>query len=159
MTLNDILSSKGHHVFTIQPDATLDDVVQKLVSHNCGSLVVCNDNECQPILGIITERDILRAYASKQGTLEKIRVSDVMTVDLVTGMPHDSIEDTMGLMTNRRVRHLPIVEDGALRGMISIGDIVKAQHDHLSMENAYLKNYIHDGASAPGIADVAAHPR
>ena len=95
------------------------------------------------MVGIITERDILRACASHRGSLSDLRVAECMTVNVVTGSPHDSIEDAMGLMTNRRIRHLPVIDDGELIGLVSIGDIVKTQHDRLTMENHYLKNYLH----------------
>jgi CBS domain-containing protein len=140
MTLQDILRVKGSAVHSISPEATLDDVVQTLVARNCGSLVVCDEGM---LAGIITERDILKACAAHPGEFKQLRVRDVMTVDPVTATPQDSVEDTMGLMTNRRIRHLPIIEDGRLAGMISIGDVVKAQHDSLSLENHYLKTYIH----------------
>ena len=146
MTLKEILSAKGSKVHTITPEATLDDVVQTLVKHNCGSLVVCRDQTCPEVLGIITERDILRATASRRGSLDKLLVKDVMTRDLVTGSPGDSIEHIMCLMTTHRIRHLPILNNGELRGIISIGDVVKSQLDHLSMENHYLKTYINGDA-------------
>jgi len=145
MTLQEILRTKGTAVHTILPDATLEEVVQKLVKHNCGSLVVCKDQDCNEgrLVGIITERDILRACAAHRGQLDTIKVSDVMTRDVITGSPSDSVGDTMGLLTANRIRHLPIVEHGRLEGIISIGDVVKAHHDQLTMENHYLKSYIH----------------
>ncbi len=150
MTLREILHSKGHVVHTIGSQATLDEVVQTLVRHNCGSLVVCDDIGAEPIpssgqrmIGIITERDILRAFATHRAPLSTLIVADVMTIDVVMGAPLDSVEDTMGLMTEMRIRHLPVVEDGQLLGLISIGDIVKTQHDRLTMENHYLKSYLH----------------
>jgi CBS domain-containing protein len=142
MTLQDILSTKGTQVLSISPQATLADVVQKLVKFNCGSLVVCENEDCSHMRGIITERDILRACAAGQKALDQVRVEEVMTRDLVSGSPQDTIQYAMGVMTERRVRHLPIVEDDKLVGMISIGDLVKHQHDQLSMENHYLKTYI-----------------
>ena len=143
MTLREILQSKGSNVHTISPQASLDDVVQKLVACNCGSLVVC-DTDGGRMLGIITERDILRACAKHSGQpLAALRVGDAMTRDLATGTLNDSVEATMGLMTERRIRHLPIIEDGRLAGLVSIGDVVKIQYEQLSMENHYLKNYIH----------------
>jgi CBS domain-containing protein len=139
MKVRDLLSVKGDKVFTITPDASLGDVVERMVENNCGSLVVC-DSECPQ--GIITERDILRACAAKIGALEELPVRDFMSTRLVTAEPDDDVEKVMGLMTNNRVRHLPILREGRLAGMISIGDVVKAQHDQLSMENHYLKEYI-----------------
>lgn len=146
MTLQEILRRKGSRVHSIGPDATLDDVVRKLVENNCGSLVVCRPSAdgagSGDLVGIITERDILKACASGRGPLNQLKVTDAMSHDLVTGSPNDSIDDTMGLMTERRIRHLPILVDGRLAGMISIGDVVKAHHDEVTMENHYLKSYI-----------------
>ncbi len=144
MNLREILRSKGTVVHTIDASDSLEDVVQKLVSHNCGSLVVFDSKSMsQEMVGIITERDILRACAGHKAALDQLRVSDAMTRNVVVGSPQDSIEDTMGLMTNRRIRHLPVVEMGDLVGLISIGDVVKTQHDRLTMENHYLKSYLH----------------
>ncbi|HEX3727247.1 MAG TPA: CBS domain-containing protein [Pirellulales bacterium] len=139
MTLQDILRVKGSAVHSIDPDATIDDVIRTLVARNCGSLVVCEEHS---LVGIITERDILKVCAEHGGQFKQIRVRDVMTHEPETASPQDSVEDTMGLMTDRRIRHLPIIEDGRLVGLISIGDVVKAQHDSLSLENHYLKTYI-----------------
>ncbi len=146
MTLSDILNHKGHAVLTIEPTATLAEVVRTLVEHNCGSLIVCatsGDGLRSRMVGIITERDILRACASGQASLDHQHVQDVMTANPVTGRPTDSVEDTMGVMTERRIRHLPVLDSGMLSGIISIGDLVKAQHDAMTMENHYLKSYLH----------------
>jgi CBS domain-containing protein len=142
MKLAEILAHKGHKVHSIRPTASLDEVVQVLVRHNIGSLMVCPEEDCKRVLGIVTERDILRACDAHRGSLEVIEVSDVMTVDIVTGSPSDSVEDTMGLMTEHRIRHLPVLDSDELVGLVSIGDIVKAQHDALTMENHYLKSYL-----------------
>ena len=139
MRLNEILNAKGSLVHTITPSATLADVVAKLVENNCGSLVVC---EGDAMVGIITERDILRATAKRLGTLEQLTVKDFMTSSVITGLAEDTVEEIMGVMTTKRIRHLPILDSGRLAGMISIGDLVKAQHDQLCMENYYLKSYI-----------------
>jgi CBS domain-containing protein len=145
MTLHDILRNKGTNVCTINAQATLTEVAQSLARHNIGSLVVCEPagSDGERLLGIVTERDLMRAWAKNPTSLERLKVADVMVRDLITVLPTDSVEDTMGLMTDRRIRHLPVVENGQLVGIISIGDIVKAQHDSLTMENYYLKNYIH----------------
>ncbi len=145
MTLRDILRVKGTDVHTISPDATLDDVVQELVRYNVGSLVVCeraSDDDEPTMIGIITERDILRAQAAHKAPLEELYVAGTMSKNLITAKPDDRIEHAMGLMTKNRVRHLPIVVKGKLYGMISIGDVVKSHHDQLEMENHYMKSYI-----------------
>jgi len=159
MKLQEILRTKGSNVLTIQPDATLEDVVQKLVKYNCGSLVVCVEEQAPEILGIITERDILRACAHHKAPLVQLLVREVMTTEMVTGAPSDSLEDIMGLMTNHRIRHLPILEERELRGIISIGDIVKAQHDQLTMENHYLKGYIQGDSDVLGGSAIMSRPR
>jgi CBS domain-containing protein len=142
MKLADILAHKGYKVHSIGPSAALAEVVQVLVRHNVGSLMVCAEDDCKRMLGIVTERDILRACAARR-QLETTEVADVMTTDVLTGSPCDSVEDTMGVMTEHRIRHLPVLENEELVGIVSIGDIVKAQHDALTMENHYLKSYLH----------------
>ena len=142
MTLQDILRVKGTEVYSTVPTATLAQVVQLLVEHNCGSLVVLAEESSRRMVGIITERDILRVCATGK-SLDQLRVDTVMTTDVITGRMDDSVADIMGLMTENRIRHLPLLEKGELMGIISIGDVVKAQHNQLSAENHYLKNYIH----------------
>ena len=137
--LRDILQAKGSEVHTIAPAASLQDVADLLVKQNCGSLVVVDGEQ---LCGIITERDILRAAAASHQPLKNFLVREHMTAELVTGSLEDGLSDVMGQMTEHRIRHLPILEKERLVGMISIGDVVKAQHDQLSMENHYLKNYI-----------------
>jgi CBS domain-containing protein len=145
MSLRDILQAKGHVVHTIGSDATLEDVVQSLVNHNCGSLVVCDHQPSDPsarMIGIITERDILKASASHRGAISSVKVADAMTRAVTTGSLDDTVEATMGLMTDLRIRHLPVMEQGQLVGLISLGDLVKIQYERLTMENHYLKNYL-----------------
>jgi CBS domain-containing protein len=139
MFLRDILNVKGKSVFTISVDANLSDVVKQLVQHNVGSLVVCRDDE---IVGIVTERDILRTVAEVDEPLEHVSVRARMTSQVISGTPNDQVAKTMGLMTEKRIRHLPVLEDGKLAGLISIGDVVKAHHDLLTMENRCLMDYI-----------------
>jgi CBS domain-containing protein len=139
MTVQQILNLKGRHVHSISPDKTLQDVVHLLVQHNCGSLLVCAGEQ---MVGIITERDILRACAELDQPLSSVPVSVRMTRNVVTCSPDCSVETIMGMMTDHRVRHMPLLDGDRLAGMISIGDIVKAQHDELCLENQYLKTYI-----------------
>lgn len=145
MTLKEILAAKGSHVYTIHPDATLQDVVEELVQHNIGALVVCRRDPAEgreEILGIITERDILRRCAVSDRSLKEVQVSEAMSRNLVVARPSQTVEEAMQLMTNNRVRHLPVVVDGRLVGIISIGDAVKAQLEQLAIENRFMKDYI-----------------
>ena len=139
MLVSDILAHKGKLVHTCGPDDTLADVADLLVGHNIGSLVVMQDEE---MIGIVTERDILRASAATRGPLEFVRVRDRMTRCPIVASPGDAVADIMCVMTERRIRHVPVVEHGKMIGIISIGDTVKAQHDELCRENHYLKSYI-----------------
>jgi len=139
MILSEILQAKGRHIYTIVAHASLADVVDRLVEYNVGSLVVCDDDG--RLAGIVTERDILRACAARRGLEDNI-VEKNMTTDVITASPRDNVETVMGLMTEHRIRHLPILEDDRLVGIISIGDIVKAQHEELTRENHYLMCYI-----------------
>ncbi|NLS90973.1 MAG: CBS domain-containing protein [Planctomycetaceae bacterium] len=148
MNLAEILKAKGSTVFTIGPDAVLDQAVTRLIDHNIGSLVVCarDVEHGEKMVGIITERDILHACSSRSGyDLATTRVEEVMSTSLSTASPADAVEDVMGLMTRKRIRHLPVLTGGRLVGLVSIGDIVKAQLGRLALENQFMKDYIHKG--------------
>lgn len=140
MHLQEILKTKGADVHSIGPESTLADVVDRLVEKNCGSLVVLDGDQ---MVGIITERDILRACAAKKGPLDSLKVSDHMTREVVTGKSNATVSWTMTLLTEKRIRHLPLLDDNnQLAGMISIGDVVKAQAAQVLTENQMLKDYI-----------------
>lgn len=148
MKLSAILRSKGAtgvQVKTISPDAKLTIVAEMLVQHNIGSLLVCDPNSAEDdpkIVGIITERDLLRAVAQHQGSLDGQYVAETMSVDVISGNIDDDVQTAMSVMTQHRVRHLPVLEGARLAGMVSIGDLVKVQCDRATMENHYLRNYI-----------------
>ena len=139
MNLRDILQSKGDAVFTIAPADSLAEAVRVMVDHRCGSLVVGSSDQ---MVGIISERDILRALAEVKASLDSIPIADRMTTRVITGHPDDNLGKVMGVMTQNRIRHLPVMNDGKLVGMVSIGDVVKAQHEQLTRENYFLMNYI-----------------
>ena len=144
MKIDDILTVKGTTVQTISPEAFLQEVVTELIEKRIGALVVCRRDAAgnEELSGIITDRDILYASATGRRPLDEVKVAEVMTTALVTCTPEDEVEQVMGLMTNRRIRHLPVLVEGRLAGIISIGDVVKAQHDRLAMENRFMKDYI-----------------
>lgn len=144
MKLADILRTKGSTVHTIYPDATVEAAVQELVKHNVGALVVCERDleHGEKLCGIITERDILRFVASKDRLASETKVADVMTKDPYTRDPSCSVEEAMAVMTQLKIRHLPVVSGGKLVGIVSIGDLVKAELDRLEMENKFMRNYI-----------------
>ena len=140
MKLRDILGVKGHHVYTVRPDQTVQDAVQILMQHRVGALLV-EDAERRAV-GIITERDVLRECVDRAAKLSQVPVREAMTRDLIIGVPDDEIGYTMGIMTQNRIRHLPVMDGDHVAGMISIGDVVKATLDETEYENRYLKEYI-----------------
>jgi CBS domain-containing protein len=144
MILQDILSTKGSKVYTISPGARLDEVAHSLVEHRIGALLVTKEGPSgeQELLGIVTERDILYHTAKSNLPLAQVEVTTVMCTPLITALPTDTVDQVMGLMTDKRIRHVPVVVEGLLVGIISIGDLVKAQHDRLAMENQFMKEYI-----------------
>ncbi len=126
MKVQRILATKVKGVITITPERTVKDAAALLAQHRIGALIVLDDN--QQVVGILSERDIIREAAHNDQVLFQA-VSQVMTPEVVTGTPEDDIYSVAHLMTERRFRHLPILEEGHLIGMISIGDITKAQRD------------------------------
>jgi CBS domain-containing protein len=141
MKVSDLLKSKGAGVITIDDHSTLGQVLKSLIEHRVGALVVI-DSEHNPI-GIITERDILRVVNQKGANQWFSQsVSDFMTKNIIIGVPSDDVEYIMALMTENRFRHVPIIDDGKLAGLISIGDIVKSLLKNIKAENRYLSDYI-----------------
>ena len=140
MKVRDLLCGKGTAVATIQPEATVRDAMAALVNLRIGSLVVTNTEG--RMIGIITERDLLRECALHNEQITQTRVGEVMTTHLIIGVPDDEVSYVMGVMTHNRIRHLPIVSGDHLEGMISIGDVVKAQLEEVAVENRYLRDYI-----------------
>jgi CBS domain-containing protein len=140
MKVKDILHHKGTDVQITHPEATIQDVMEVLLAHRIGSLVVCADRG--EIVGIITERDVLRECALRGSQVHATRVREVMTTRLIVGSLDDEVGYVMGIMTHNRIRHLPIIAAQRLAGLISIGDVVKAQLEETEFENRYLRDYI-----------------
>jgi CBS domain-containing protein len=139
MQIKHILATKGVSVITIRPEQTLRDAVAALAKHRIGALVVVNEKGLP--VGIISERDIIRA-ASQNGKFFDLSVKQVMTTNVTTGSPQDDLKSVEKTMTERRFRHLPIVDEGKLAGIISIGDVVKAMVEEYQGEIDTLQTYI-----------------
>jgi len=137
MSVASILRAKGAHVETTRPDKTLYAVVWDMKLKGIGALVVSEDGST--VLGLISERDIVRALTEHGAKLLALPVSHIMTSPVVTCTPEQSIRAVMATMTRHRVRHLPVVEGGKLRGIVSIGDVVKHRLDELEMEANILR--------------------
>jgi CBS domain-containing protein len=140
MKVRDILRAKGDHVFTVSPFQTMQDVVRVLMAHRIGALLVVDEDG--RTAGIVTERDVLRECLDGADRLATICVRDAMTRELVVGCPDHDIDAAMATMTGHRIRHLPIIDQGRVAGLISIGDAVKATLDETAYENGFLREYI-----------------
>ncbi len=140
MRINDVLRSKGDLVVTIAPERSVRELLDQLTEHGVGALVVSTDGST--VQGIVSERDVVRRLQVVGADLLGQPVSDIMTADVHTAGPDTDIEDLMRLMTDRRFRHVPVVEAGSLVGIVSIGDVVKHRIDNLQAERDQLTAYI-----------------
>jgi CBS domain-containing protein len=140
VTVNDILSQKGNQVLTIEPAATLAAAVQMLAQRRIGALVVTGADH--RIVGIISERDIVRVLGEKGTAVLGAPVAEVMTRKVVTCGRNETIAEIMERMTGGKFRHVPVVEHGRLVGIVSIGDVVKARLSELEYEQDALREYI-----------------
>ncbi len=150
MRVREVLQHKGGEVVTIAANRTVHDAISKLNEHRMGALIVTGGGG--EVRGIITERDILRMCGEQcvklndpklAGTGCPALVADIMTTELVIGVPDDRLDYVMGVMTQNRIRHLPIMDAGSLVGIVSIGDVVRAHLQETQYENRMLKDYIH----------------
>ncbi len=148
MKISAILAAKGADTVTIVPDATVAELIHLLAHHKIGAVVASSDG--QGIDGIVSERDVVRAMAAdpdagRSGGVRPKSVSAIMSANVVTIGPDDTVDDAMAMMTERRFRHLPVAVDGKLVGIVSIGDIVKARLEALEEERAALVDYVTRG--------------
>jgi CBS domain-containing protein len=143
MHAQEIIGHKGGNVATVAPDASVAEAVSMLRVHNIGALVVSTDGST--VDGIISERDIVRALASDGADTLGRTVGDLMVSEVVTCGTKAQVAELMELMTAKRIRHVPVVEDGALAGIISIGDVVKQRVTELETEASQLVDYIRTG--------------
>jgi CBS domain-containing protein len=137
MNVESILRRKGTEVATIPPEASIKRAADWLRVKNVGALVVTSNNA---ILGIISERDIVRALSQYGEPFASMQVKDIMTHGLITASPGDDLTHLMHLMTHHRVRHMPVLRNGELTGIISIGDVVKQRLNDLELEASVLRD-------------------
>jgi len=143
MLISDLLRGKGGVVATITPDATVADLLEGLAAHNVGALVVSSDG--RHVEGIVSERDVVRHLRGAGCDLLGAAVATIMTSNVHTCTRHDTVESLMATMTEERVRHVPVLEDGVLGGIVSIGDVVKSRLGELEGERDDLVRYITTG--------------
>lgn len=141
MRIGDVLRAKpSHEVITIGPDAGVRELVARLAEHNVGALIVSSDGTT--VDGIVSERDVVR-HLHHDGTVINNTVAAIMTAAVETCDEETPLDDLMKVMTERRVRHVPVVNGGRLVGIISIGDVVKHRIDQLQFERDQLDSYVH----------------
>lgn len=143
MLIEHILQRKGTEVATISPDAPVTEAVATLRDHNVGALVVSSEDGS--VVGIISERDVVRALASHGPDALDRPVSRLMSTDLTTRDLRATVDEVMRLMTENRIRHIPVIDQDRLAGIVSIGDVVKTRIDELEAETETLHDYLHTG--------------
>jgi CBS domain-containing protein len=140
MLISDVLRVKGTQVITVTPDTTVRQLVAILAEHRIGAVVVSHDGIA--VDGIVSERDVVQALARRGAAVMSAQVTEIYTAQVHTVTPQSPIEDIMRMMTERRVRHAPVVADGRLQGIVSIGDVVKIRLGELQAERTALTDYI-----------------
>jgi CBS domain-containing protein len=140
MKLNDVLAAKGRRVVTVSAKSSVADAIRTMQAEKVGAVMVPDAEGCP--VGIFTERDVVRLYADGDRDFDALAVEARMTCSFVVGRLSMSVDDALGLMTERRFRHLPVVEEGKLLGLVSIGDLVKVKLDETAQEAQALRAYI-----------------
>ena len=140
MRISSLLDRKGSAVVTISGEASVAEAVAALAEHRIGAIIVSGDGA--HIEGIVSERDVVRGLGMSHGTLLEQPVRSIMTANVLTCSPDDLVDSLMTTMTDNRVRHVPVVEGGVLRGIVSIGDVVKSRIDELEKDRKELEEYI-----------------
>ncbi|RJQ82345.1 CBS domain-containing protein [Pseudonocardiaceae bacterium YIM PH 21723] len=143
MRIADVLRTKGTMVATVEPRTTVSELLALLALNNIGAMVVTDP---QGVVGIVSERDVVRSLHEHGPALLTGPVSRIMTTAVVTCSPQDTVDRVMDVMTERRVRHIPVVADGLLRGIVSIGDVVKNRINQLEQDSRHLADYIAQGS-------------
>ena len=140
MKTKDVLAEKGTKVTTVKETLLLADVVKIFLEDQIGSVVVVNDFD--EVIGIVAPNDVLKAIQHHPEYITSITISEVMTRNIIVVTPDDDIDDLMTIMTQNRIRHLPVIDKGELTGLLSIGDVVKAKTSERDVEISYLTDYI-----------------
>jgi len=138
MRITDVLRGKGTQVVTVPPDTKVRRLLEVLAEHRIGAVVVSADGTS--VGGIVSERDIVRAFAKRGAAVMSEPVTAIYTADVHTITPDISLDEVLRMLTERRIRHAPVVVDGTLRGIVSIGDVVKNRLEELELETAVLRD-------------------
>jgi len=140
MKLNEVLAGKGRRVVTVTAKSSISDAIRTMQAEKVGAVLVPDSGECP--VGIFTERDVVRMHADGDRDFDALSVESRMTCSVVVGKLSMTVDEALGLMTQRRFRHLPVLEDGQLVGLVSIGDLVKVKLEETAQEAQALRAYI-----------------
>ena len=143
MRIADLLRHKGSDVATVPPGISVSGLLEDLARHNVGAMVVVDDTG--EVVGIVSERDVVRRLHERGAELLRAAVSEIMTTSVVTCEPTEAVDSLASIMTERRVRHMPVVSGGRLVGIVSIGDVVKSRIEQLESDREQLESYIAQG--------------
>jgi CBS domain-containing protein len=143
MLVRDVLDSKGRRIISIDSEATASEAVARLVQNNIGSLPVLDKSG--KLVGVFSERDVLRLIHNRGEGFGRLRVSEVMTTGPITCSLDDQVDDVMGKMSERHIAKVPVLSNDQLVGVISVGDVIKVLYDKVHTENQHLRSYIHGG--------------
>jgi CBS domain-containing protein len=141
MQVRDVLKNKGGRVVTIDPQATVADAVARLVQNNIGSLPVVDESD--KLVGVVSERDVLRLMHNRGEAFSRQKIADVMTRDPITCTPDCEVDEVMGQMSERRIAKVPVVCEGRLVGIVSVGDVIKVMYERVHAENTHLLTYLY----------------
>ena len=142
MRISDVLRGKGSSVATVDPGISVSGLLSSLAKHNIGAMVVVENDQ---VVGIVSERDVVRQLHERGAELLNATVAEIMTRSVFTCLPTDSVDSLAATMTERRIRHMPVVVDGSLVGIVSIGDVVKSRITELESDRDQLESYIARG--------------
>ncbi|MBI9020515.1 MAG: CBS domain-containing protein [Verrucomicrobia bacterium] len=143
-TVSKVIEKKGSDILSVSPDSVVFTAIEKMAARSAGTALVMEGDK---LVGILSERDFIRKVYLKNLCGKGVKVSEIMSTELTTVTPGESVESCMNIMTDKRIRHLPVVDGGKVVGIISIGDIVKFMADEKEFEIKNLQNYI----SGPGL--------
>lgn len=142
MKIRDVIKDKGPEFIAVDSSSFVDLAISKMVDRNIGAILVMEDGN---LVGMFTERDVLKCWVNTRESFDKVKIKDVMSKDIMIVQPEDDLNYAMTIMINKKIRHLPVVENGRVTSVISIRDMVKAQVTNLQAEVHYLRDYITGG--------------
>ena len=139
VNIRDILNEKGNVVYSVSPETTVYESLEKMTTHNVGAILIMAEDK---LTGIFTERDYMKKVILQQRASKSTKVEDIMTTNPVCVTPANSVDEALSIMTNQHCRHLPVIEEGKITGVVSIGDLVRKKISDMHATIKYLSDYV-----------------